>query len=104
MCSPKLGITAISVGSHLPFHYWCYWTVVAKMDINLDSSKCQIYLFHLYCLKYWTNSANLEAFHFPSMGYCLCIPKGSDVILDDTVSERTTCLSSNRTPYDDDLL
>lgn len=51
ICSPKLGITAISVGSHLPFHYWCYWTMVINIYINLDSSKCQIYLFHFVLLK-----------------------------------------------------
>lgn len=77
-------MTVIDVGSHLPFHYWCYWTMADNMDINLDSSKCQIYLFHFVLLKAldnWTNSANLEAAHFPNMDYCLCISEGSGVIL-----------------------
>ena len=39
------------MGSSLPFHYWCYRTMVINMDINSGSSKCQICLSNFVLLK-----------------------------------------------------
>lgn len=102
ICSPKLGMTAISVGSHLPFHYWCYWTMVVNMDINLDSSKCQIYLFHFLLLKALDKPCKFGSCSLPKDGLLLvytwrffrynswwC-----------SVRKDNRCLSYNRTPYD----
>lgn len=46
--------------------------------------------FSLCIAKSTGQTANLEASHFPNMDYCLCIPEGSGIILENALSKRTS--------------
>lgn len=43
------------VGNPLHLHDWCYRATVINTEINVDSSKCQIYPFHFELPRHWTN-------------------------------------------------